>query len=127
MPWEASTRFSFVKDHDLAVLDIDPEGNEPSAATIRSVLKALADRTAHLRRAWWTTFGTVGLDGKWVRNLPKENGKPQFEILKRTQKDAARITSVTFTRDTGKLNFIPQDRGTFTADAGQRRDLSSKD
>lgn len=64
VPWEARIRFSFVEDGDFAVLDIDPEENEPSAAVIRAVLKALANQTDLLRRRWWETFATVALDGK---------------------------------------------------------------
>jgi hypothetical protein len=101
VPWEARIRFSFVEDGDLAVLDIDPEENEPSAAVIRAVLKALSDQADLLRRRWWDTFATVGLDGKWVRDLPRKEGKPQFEVLKGAQKGAARIKGVKFYPDTG--------------------------
>jgi hypothetical protein len=89
VPWEARIRFSFVEDGDFTVLDIDPVENQPSAATIRAVLKALSDRTDLLRRRWWDTFGTVALEGKWVRDLPRVHEKPQFEVLKRRLKGAA--------------------------------------
>ena len=91
------------------------------------MLKALSDHTDLLRRRWWDTFGTVALDGKWVRSLPRLNGKPQFEVLKRRQKGATRIKGVIFDPDTGKLNFTLEDGGTFAAYAGRGRDLSDKD
>jgi hypothetical protein len=126
-PWEARIRFSFVEDGDFAVLDIDPEENEPSAAVMRSVLRALADQTDLLRRRWWETFATVALDGKWVRDLPRQEGQPQFEVLDGAWKGAARIKGVKFNPATGRLSFSLEGGGAFEADVGQGRDLSDKD
>jgi hypothetical protein len=91
VPLEARIRFSFVENGDFEVLDIDPERNEPSAALIRNVLRVLAGKIDFLRRRWCETFGTVCLDGKWVRELPRVEGEPQFEVLRRTQKNASRV------------------------------------
>lgn len=53
--------------------------------------------------------------------------RQQFEVPKGAQKGAARIKSVKFGPDTGKLNFTLEDGGSFEADVGQGRDLSDKD
>lgn len=127
VPWEAKVRFSFVEDTDVAVLEVDPDRNWPSASTIRVVLAAIHADLAHVRQEWWKTFKTVCLEGKWVKQLPLVEGKPSFEVLKGHQKGAVRVQKAVFCSDTAIIQFALADDKTFEATAGCGRDLSDRD
>jgi hypothetical protein len=127
VPWEAKVRFSFVEDHDFEVLEIDPEANEPSASTVRDVLAAISAEIVLLRRRWWETFGTTCLEGKWVRELPRAEEQPQFEVLKGWHKGAMRAEVVVFDPASVVMRFTLADGRAFEAMAGQGRDLSDRD
>lgn len=62
-----------------------------------------------------------------MRDLPRQEGQPQFEVLDSGWKGAARIKGVKFNPATERLTFTLDGGGTFEADVGQGRDLSDKD